>query len=984
MFGRKQQKMYALGVSKLPIPTVVNTDNFGQIGEPQNELPSKIPERMDEPTRVVTMRMEKSKLDRQFMLHGMRNGSAEHTLKLGRVWSPWYEAAFSFRNGYTWGDAEVTLEPIFAGLTEEAMERQSVNALANLPFAFAGTRASDFTAHARYALRDLVNRPFNAIRLLYRLCVLYLTSRILEQDNEVLDVVGVTKPPLLRFIRGTGEFSVLLSEAAASNTQVAYVEMERMIPDPMIVEMYYLAMTGKIEFTTRHPNGIPAIAKFWPVIENAVVAVYGRNEMIVRVGRVESATVWTAIELFTQMYGMHEQLNGVLMNLATFINRPEGDTVFVGHNAIEMALPPSRMEAAAAGPLAASVRGWEKASIGVPEPKLQNLMWEGSSRYMLWALANRDLAAELGGYAVSVSDKNKQLIRDTERLVLSGKAQSPMQVMAEKYMKEFGWENALSMDLRSVIGATTIKTPSGIVSKLLVPIRTRKVPQWEEMLPYTDKVPVHSAIASKLYPASPKMSMLTRRWMTAMSVDNRHDNVYAYYSMAHLGVHEFAYVQCESADQTFGTHRFTLRKNYRDGPADMQLMEFWRDELSFWRPVFRVNDTSKLMEVIGKARKAMDVEWFVDRHHEFISNGTDAMYTMPSYPQGPADVTSPELEHQRFVEEKEIEEKELVRETKVMEQDGRPDVTAAELTVKPPSTKVEQVKHHRVRRDVILDIMGEGVRLEWLDKITDIKDRVGPNEVKISEQNRVDAQKALASLLEIDVRDLPQFAAVPAKTGLMMKQIASALTDLVPHVPPGSCQVDIYRTAETARQIGAVLESTGGISSAAVYRDVTGKMLPEGIPDTIFDEALRVGIHPGEIIHSKDADAVRCLIEDMTKALTAEAERKFGVKAGLEEAAPPDPQDKGKAKIDEPSTSAITEVPILETTEHKAEIEIIPEDTKPQDFGGLPSSQESGVGVQPSESTPPASTATLTSQEILQIPFEAAPIEPSQDAEQTE
>lgn len=60
---------------------------------------------------------------------------------IGRNWSTNFTARFDFFNGYVWGDVQLKLEPAFAGLTEESLEKQSLNALASLPFAFGGTRA---------------------------------------------------------------------------------------------------------------------------------------------------------------------------------------------------------------------------------------------------------------------------------------------------------------------------------------------------------------------------------------------------------------------------------------------------------------------------------------------------------------------------------------------------------------------------------------------------------------------------------------------------------------------------------------------------------------------------------------------------------------------------------------------------------------------------------------------------------------------------
>lgn len=85
-----------------------------------------------------------------------------------------------------------------------------------MPYIFSGTRVADFTPQARYAIRDLVNRPFNAIRYLYRLTVLFVVSRMMEQSGMDLVIDGINNPPDLRYIGAPGDMSLLITEAATS------------------------------------------------------------------------------------------------------------------------------------------------------------------------------------------------------------------------------------------------------------------------------------------------------------------------------------------------------------------------------------------------------------------------------------------------------------------------------------------------------------------------------------------------------------------------------------------------------------------------------------------------------------------------------------------------------------------------------------------------------------------------------------------------
>jgi hypothetical protein len=279
------------------------------------------------------------------------------------------------------------------------------------------------------------------------------------------------------------------------------------------------------------------------------------------------------------------------------------------------------------------------------------------------------------------------------------------------------------------------------------------------------------------------------------------------------------------------------------------------------------------------------------------------------------------------------------------------------------------VRQHEIRKEKIYDILGEGVNLEWLDLITEIRNRNGPNCVILNEQNRVDGQKALRNLLVFDARELPIIASRQEKTPELMSMLAEALMDLLPYIPPGSSQLDVYRMAEGSRLVGSVLATSSGVANADTYRaliaGIEGREIPEYIPDEAFDAAIRLGISPATIVSMKDIQSLNNKMLEESEKLDKTAVA--GIQ-GLESRL----RDAGWTWVDE--DAPVVTVPVLNTTDQTVEIEPTPPEVSTADFGGAPSRQEeSDTG--PRQTEPDVSDVVNASESPLEVDFTARRIE---------
>lgn len=1000
----KPYNIYRSAYIRLPMPeSFVFDDEYDDYTYKLSRM-GQIPEEWQESSAITRYRVDSTRVHRGFSLYGVHSNKLTETHNIGRTWSAEYPGEFSFVRGHVWGDIELVLEPAFAGLEEEAAEKTAFAALSNLPHSFGGAKVGEFHAHSRYSLRDLINREFNCVRYLWRLAVLWITAKCVELDGGMLEVTGVSGAPETKFIKTIGEFSNMLTAAAEGNAQVVYTELNRISAEESLIEIYYLAACMTPSMRARGGGSLPTVSKAWPEIQNMYLGVYGRTEVAMRIGIIDSQTIWTALEHYVRLYGVQEEMGEVFDALKLFMSRPDGDTVLCGHEAISLALPESNMSAAGVGPLASSVRNWEKKCRSMHEPHFKDYLWEGATRYGAWALAYRDVCATVGGNAaMSRAKVEPEAIKHGELLAWSSIALNALQILVEQYMQNYGWENGLGRVGVTVRGMTKVRTHNNGLSALAVPLCHVGAVQWEEFLPYTKKIPDTAFISSMLYPACPKASLPINTWISANGVENRTSDVYAYNSMAALRLGEFGLVTYSAYTQMLKAGRKPLIMNYRNEVADAQFTDLVPASGVVIKPAFRYRNNRDALSCWAEAQRRTNFEWFIDSAYDESFDGLLAhfkeldaeLYGAAGKGRGDDYFAEAGSDEEVGMLEEVHAAQEVERVTEAIK--SRSAKTVAEESV--PKGVIEREMYRKpmpkpweVRREAILNILGEGMEVPWLDCIVSIRNRVGPNPVTQQELNRVDGQKALQALREVDIRLMPCFCTNQDQTGQLMTLVANSLEDLIPHVPPGSCQTDIYKMAQASRVMGASLKASGGITNAETYKALTRRELPAHVTNDQFDAAVMAGIPAGEIVNTADAYHLESLIDRQAKALeedvaAAVAEGRFGIcpepyetYAGPQRTPSPQPrEERSKIEVeieaelkerlskvrdgvapelletDEPEREQLKET-VLSTGEGEVLLEAIDESVPDPNFGGAASSVVAG-DTGPVEGEQPASSA---------------------------
>lgn len=993
-----------------------------------------VPESWMQPYSVCSHRWSGGILRRGFSIVEIRKNKLKQSLPIGRVWNSIYTGRFDVHRGAAWGSRLLKLEPVFAGLGEESLEKGALNALAALPYAFAGSRASDFSDDARHAVHGLANRPYNAIRLLVRLAVMWLGASICEESNEHLKLVGFDAAPDVRYIRSSGDMSTGLSDAINANAQTLYVEMSKIGRDPSILEVYFAAMSKRPQWrTSSGAKEVPTLLGLWPQIPNPHLSIYGRDEAVLHVEEVHAATIWMAIEVFVQQMGLREEWNEILESVATFTLRPEGDTVLCGHEAIKIALPESSLGPAALGPLMDTTRHWEDNAHPVVQPTLPQLMWRASARYMMWSLGYRDLCAYCGGREGVVFPIDAAQAKRTEWTIHSGATVVPANTIVELLAEDYGWNNLLGRVLRTVCGLTKKKTRHTPPMYASTAVLHKYSVQWEEVLPYTPRLPEGSAALSLVYPAKCNTIPPVNTWTAPLTVLHRHGLADALYTMATCGISEFGYAIYHASSQKYRIEETSIAVNYREVPADSQFFATREEGGIVIEPVFRATNALTAMEAFQTSAYNFESDWYVEHEIDESFEGllkhfmdldremaiTGEEWTIKGLKLLSKSITSPTVSPKISPREPTSEDAITDEPPSAVEDVIDEDKRRSKLGKERVRKVADSMMFFNEQRAMITRVLEE--EPEWVGYVAELKAlRGNPLEQK-------DEITRLAQLIMLRIRDtdptlLPHYATDQTRVPQMMRAVAYMLKEFSAFVSGHDAIQLMTRMSEGCRSVARSFEVGEQIFDNISYSNVHGRQLPPHVSAEMFDKGIRLGLSVGDIVFTKDRSHLARLIDGAEKALSeklaadtkeletqiyqpqpnetdalktayvwvqsgepttqlkpVDASKTTEAELAAEQLASEllgEPGGTGDVETDSlglpiigETQTEIMEEPILETRSEMLATEPTPVATEETPFGGEPPSQEGG-GEDPQLAGASATDATETSEPIAKVAFE--------------
>jgi hypothetical protein len=236
----------------------------------------------------------------------------------------------------------------------------------------------------------------------------------------------------------------------------------------------------------------------------------------------------------------------------------------------------------------------------------------------------------------------------------------------------------------------------------------------------------------------------------------------------------------------------------------------------------------------------------------------------------------------------------------------------------------------------------------------------------------------------MDPREYPVLIEDKKDVPALFRNMATLIRMGVKYVPAGDSQLDVMRLATSLDLMATAAQTSEGAVCYDEYVNIRGLAVPDHVNQEIFDEALLTGLHVGEIVHSRDENHLRKLIDEQVQALDSQVRNNLmdeieGFGAGTEEqfdAKPPGDMSDVTTPEDfretEQESIVVEQQPITSTDpEITVPLERSPPEMSESDFGHAASLQGDG-GVDQPQPDGDASNAGENMQGSISIGFTAS------------
>jgi hypothetical protein len=1000
-YGRVQgyNKIHCAGMKLIPKPVSMRLlDGLVEIQEMPTDPIGEVPEDWDleYPIAAVKLR-EGAVVDRRFSIFQIKEDKFLGKTEIGRRWIPNYDGKIHIRDGASWGSSQLKLQPAYAALGNALVDKPAIQAMQALGYAFARARSQDIVNEAKNAFRDLIRMNYNPVRLLVRMCSLWLAAKQVEASGGELGVAGVEAEPNIINIDGAGSIAMLAMEAINAAAQVLYVERAQIGRDTNILETMLTCITAKVTFITKNTDmeGLPTILQMWPEIPNPVLAIYGGTPTTLNYGWLQSGVIWAAIEYYANLMNVHELLKEVLESVLAMGWRPEGDTLLCGHKAVEILLPPSVLQPVAMGPLLMNARHWEEHAKPVLDEPFQVLAWRGCSRYLQWALLYRDICSELGGAESRLMGGQTAFLKRVDMFVRGIGMLNQANIVAEQAATKLGWKNMLGNILRTVRGCTRSAFSGEVKTFCTTVIKHKFAPQWEEALNCTQVLPEGSAALSLLYPVQMLTLVDLYTWIKPTMVINRYGVSDALYTLLNVGATNFGYVVRSAGSASSQLRKTKILTSYRGVARDAQFFQGKFPTGMYYEPVVKMNDATELMIAYSGSIQNAKSQWFIS--HDSASFDDQLMEMFQEMDENLVDTWD---YIGQVVESLGSEADELESEGEEMSQDDAQDIPPTrrssdeeseeqgELYVPQERADVKTFKMERILESS-KDILGYVPRwMVHLKKALDFSSKEGMH----SEM----AMRAVGStgrmMLEDDPMEYPAKAVEQEKVPKLMRCVAEALREAMKFSYNTVSPEELAQMEQGALNIASTLEMTKGIWDYNSFVRLTGMDLPEGMTPREFNDGIKSGKTVREVLQIGTVEELEEQAKAATQKNLARLKAALGIGGGtitpggthvaqtgtipgmpgvmvvkpIPEEQPGGPSQAPK----EGQSSAVTEIAVAETRPERAKIEDAPAQTTTSSFGGAAASQDNGGRDQP-QTTAGASSAEGTSVQVAEAQFKA-------------
>jgi hypothetical protein len=538
----------------------------------------------------VLARQRPGALDLRAELHGYYKGKHEEVHTLGRVWHPLANGIINWNYGTANYDAaELKLAPAFEQLLSvRLMSPKDMQLIAGaLNFTDQPDRSSG--TKVINALTRVQRLKCRFSRLYWRLWTLYYEALSHEENNHVLTVEGIEDAHMPIPLVNAVTFE-LAANALDGGLQPFFIteHMFDQLPGVPIVQLMRLALSTRFRGPLNY-----AVTKHWPSLGNVQIYVRAEDSHIglTPMTQVHSGHIHYILQYYAAYLGQHQLIDEIGRTVSAFLYRPEGDSLWLGHNQIQLALP---QFACAQSLFLAWALQPTPAPYEAARPSYYKGIWTGVVHYLMCALATQTAltehhAATRVQLAIHAGiDIDRAWSQNLERLT-AGRGHGPLlNQMAQQAALRFGWGQPFNRILYS------LALPQ---FNLDIFGPHCHIPQWSEWFLFERKVHEGTALCAILGKLRPTHTLRTNMRYTPSISQYRNGVADVYYRLA---MQDAGAINFTRHGGRYG-HRMTYHvphiRAYNDLPADGQFRELRTtpNEIATWS--FSLEDSQDLTDI---------------------------------------------------------------------------------------------------------------------------------------------------------------------------------------------------------------------------------------------------------------------------------------------------------------------------------------------------------------------------------------------------
>jgi hypothetical protein len=554
---------------------------------------------------AVLSRFNSTRIDLSFELMASHHGEVKENLKIGRLWSAYYDADWQYSDGGLYPTVKLDLAPAFAGFRHGMQDIAATRALTAMSAVLKSGPNDIIPDETRAAINSLITSPTQPARMLLRMAVLWVASAIAEtadmqlwnhtnnDDNEAI------------IINSMGQFGIALKAVTKQGVQPLLVNIRGTAEGERYMRIARVLCLNKPAFAMDDSNAPPTITKLWPAIHRARAYQLSQvDQLATLAGPISSRDIAIFSSYYARCLNMVDQLEDFLNLACGMAYRPAGSALAGQHSTLILELPPSQLGATILLPVIQATDTLDSEGIlhDMDEPH-NRLLYGAMHAGVFLASLNNVTKASLGDVVGRFRNGlDKRIRAHQSRFLARSVSGSPAVCSAVALASKVGWGLTFSD------AWLTISTSCGLSNGQAFPV------EYEELIPWVTAFPNTSAALGIFRPVHLVTTPATGAYCRVTGVNGRIGTSDAIYSMIAMKIRPKVFQALYDGGWPANPKSYEIRASYRNAPQDGQF-EAHRLDTVHWQPLFQIPTAAGVLVAMhGHQRRKTwlwTYEWFI-------------------------------------------------------------------------------------------------------------------------------------------------------------------------------------------------------------------------------------------------------------------------------------------------------------------------------------------------------------------------------------